>query len=119
MVMPHSFKSAQRGFSLLSLLFVAIVFAVTGVIAAQVVPTAIEYKAVLKAAQKASTGNTVVEVRNLFDKAASIDNISSIAGKDIDVSKENEKVVVKFSYQREIHLVGPAFLTLKYEGKSN
>jgi hypothetical protein len=26
--------------------------------------------------------------------------------------------VVKFDYQREIHLVGPAFLTLKYTGQS-
>jgi Tfp pilus assembly major pilin PilA len=119
MVMPHSFKSAQLGFSFLGMVFVAIVFALTGVITAQVVPTAIEYQAIIKAAQKASAGNTVVEVRALFDKAASIDNISSISGKDIDVSKENDKVVVKFSYQREIHLVGPAFLTLKYEGKSN
>jgi hypothetical protein len=27
-------------------------------------------------------------------------------------------VVVSFAYQREIHLVGPAFLTLKYTGQS-
>jgi hypothetical protein len=27
-------------------------------------------------------------------------------------------VVVAFEYQREIHLVGPAFLTLKYAGRS-
>jgi Tfp pilus assembly major pilin PilA len=118
MFMTYSFPGSQRGFSLFGMLFVAIVLAVTGVIAAQVAPTAIEYQAVIKAAQKASEGNTVVEVRNIFDKVASIDNISSINGKDIDVTKENDKVVVSFAYQREIHLVGPAFLTLKYVGRS-
>jgi len=88
------------------------------VVVAQIIPTAIEYQAVLKAAQKATDGNTVVEVRSIFDKAAAIDNISSVSGKDIEVTKENDKVVVSFAYQREIHLVGPAYLTMKYAGRS-
>jgi hypothetical protein len=88
-------------------------------VVAQVIPTAIEYQAILKAAQKATDGNTVVEVRSIFDRAAAIDNISSITAKDIDVTKENDKVVVSFAYQREIHLFGPAFLTLKYAGRSH
>jgi len=97
---------------------VGAVLAVTGVVVAQIIPTAIEYQAVLKAAQKASEGNTVVEVRSIFDKAAAIDDISSIGGKDIEVTKENDRVVVSFAYQREIHLAGPAYLTMKYAGRS-
>jgi Tfp pilus assembly major pilin PilA len=116
--MSRSVTSGQRGFSLIGFLFVGGVLAVTGVVVAQIIPTAIEYQAVLKAAQKATDGNTVVEVRNIFDKAAAIDNISSVSGKDIEVTKENDKVVVSFAYQREIHLAGPAYLTMKYAGKS-
>ncbi|MCB8746679.1 DUF4845 domain-containing protein [Rhodoferax sp. U2-2l] len=111
-------KSGQHGFSLLGFLFVGGVLAVTGVVVAQVIPTVIEYQAVLKAAQKASDGSTVVEVRSIFDRAAAIDNISSITARDIEVTKENEKVVVSFAYQREIHLAGPAYLTMKYAGRS-
>jgi hypothetical protein len=116
--MTHIVKAGQRGFSFLGLLFVGIVLAVSGVIVAQVIPTAIEYQAILKAANKATDGSTVAEVRTIFDRAAAIDNISSVTAKDIEVTKENDKVVVSFAYQREIHLVGPAFLTLKYSGKS-
>ncbi len=116
--MAHSLKSRQRGLSFIGLLFVGGVLAVTGVVLAQVAPTAIEYQEVLKAVNKAKEGTTVAEVRSIFDKAASIDNITSISGKDIDVTKENDQVVVSFAYQREIHLVGPAFLTLKYTGRS-
>jgi len=117
--MASSLKSRQRGLSFIGMLFVGGVLAVTGVVVAQVIPTAIEYQAVLKAAKKAANeGNTVAEVRSIFDKAASIDNISSISGKDLEVGKENDKVVVSFAYQREIHLAGPAFLTLKYTGHS-
>jgi hypothetical protein len=104
--------------SFIGLLVVGGLLAVTGVVVAQAIPTVIEYQAVLKAVNKAKDGNTVAEVRSIFDKAASIDNISTISGKDIEVTKENDKVVVRFAYQREIHLAGPAYLTLKYAGQS-
>jgi hypothetical protein len=114
----NKLKSGQSGLTFFGLLLIGGLLAVTGVITAQVVPTAIEYQAVIKAANKASEGNTVAEVRSTFDKAAAIDDIKSVSGKDIDVSKEGDKIVVSFAYQREIHLVGPAFLTLKYSGRS-
>jgi hypothetical protein len=116
--MTHQFKSRQRGMSFLGVLVVGGLLAVTGVIVAQVVPTAIEYQTVAKAANKAREGNSVAEVRSIFDKAAAIDNITSIAGKDLEVSKDGDKIVVGFAYQREIHLAGPAYLTLKYTGRT-
>ena len=117
--METPLKSRQRGLSFIGLLFVGGLLAVAGVILAQVVPTVIEYQAVTRAAKKAAEGNTVVEVRSLFDKAASIDNITSISGRDLDVTKENDQVVVSFAYQREIHLSGPVYLTLKYQGRTH
>ena len=111
-------KSSQAGISFIGLLFVIGVLASLGILGAQAFPTVLEYQAVLKAVQKASGGNTVGEVRQIFDKAAQIDDIHSITGKDLDVSKEGDKVVVKFAYSREIHMFGPAYLLLKYAGQS-
>lgn len=111
-------KSRQRGLSFIGLLFVGGILAVTGVVGAQVFPTVIEYLAVKKAVDKASQGSTVAEVRVIFDKAAAIDDIGSLTGKDLDITKNGDKVVVSFSYVREIHLTGPAYLTLKYTGQS-
>ena len=102
----------------MGLLFVGGVLAVVGVVAAQVFPTFVEYQAVTKAANKASGGSSVAEVRSIFDKAADVDNISSIKGRDLEVTKDGDKIVVTFAYQREIHLTGPAFLTLKYARRS-
>jgi hypothetical protein len=112
------YKSKQRGISFIGLLFVGGIVAMAGVVAAQVFPTVLEYMAVQKAVQRAATGQSVVEVRAIFDKQTEVDAISSIKGKDLEVGKQGDKVVVKFDYQREIHLVGPAFLTLKYTGQS-
>jgi Domain of unknown function (DUF4845) len=116
--MKTPFKSRQTGLSFLGLLFVGGVLAVCGVIGAQIVPTVIEFEAVKKAVNKAAAGNTVAEVRNIFERASAIDNISSLDAKDLDVTKVADKIVVKFAYQREIHLAGPGYLILKYAGQS-
>ena len=109
-------KSRQTGLSFIGLVFVAAVLASLGVLAAQAFPTVVEYQTVLKAVQKAAAGNTVAEVRQIFDKAAEVDDIKSITGKDLEVTKEGDKVVVKFAYNKEIHMFGPAYLLLKYAG---
>lgn len=116
--MMGQLKSSQRGITFIGLLFIGGILAVTGVIVAQVVPTLIELQSIHKAVNKAREGNSVPEVRMIFEKAASIDDIKSISAKDLEVTKEGEKVVIKFAYQREIHLAGPAWLTLKYDGQS-
>lgn len=111
-------KNQQRGISLIGLLFVGGVLACAFIIGAQVAPTLIEFQAITKAATKAKDGSTVPEVRSIFDKAAQIDDINSITGKDLVVTKEGDKTVVAFAYTREIHLFGPAYLLLKYDGRS-
>jgi hypothetical protein len=113
-------KSQQRGLSIISLLFVGGVLAFGGVIAAQVAPTAIEYLAIAKAAKKvAVSGGSIPEIRANFDKAQEIDSFKAVSGKDLDISKNGEKIVVSFAYTKEIHLGGPAYLLLKYASSSD
>jgi hypothetical protein len=111
-------KRQQRGLTFLSLVVVGTLLALAGLVAAQVFPTYLEYMAVQKAVKKASAGSTVAEVRSIFDKAATIDDIRTITGKDLTVGKSGDQVVVSFDYVREIHLAGPAWLTMKYQGSS-
>lgn len=111
-------KNKQRGISFIGILFVGAVVAYAFVLGAQVLPTLIEFQAITKAATKAAAGSTVPEVRAIFDKAGQIDDIHSISGKDLEVTKEGDKTVVAFAYTREIHMAGPAYLLLKYNGRS-
>jgi Domain of unknown function (DUF4845) len=110
-------KSKQRGISFMGLLFVGIVLAFAGVIGAQVAPTLIEFQAIRKAANKAANeGTTPPDVRRIFESASAIDDFKAVNGKDLDISKVGDKVVVAFAYNKEIHLGGPAYLLLKYAG---
>lgn len=116
--MTVQLRSRQRGISFIGLIVVGSLLAMAGVVAAQIFPTFVEYQSIQKAVNKAKEGNTPAEVRVIFDKQAAVDDFKSVSGKDLVVTKEGDKVVVSFEYQREIHLTGPAWLTLKYAGRS-
>lgn len=111
-------KQHQRGLTFIGLLFFGGLIAFLGLVTVQVVPTYIEYLTIVKGVKKAAQGSTVQEVRSSFERTMAIDQISSINPSDLDVRKENDKVVVSFAYQREIHLGGPAYLVMKYQGSS-
>ena len=111
-------RSRQRGITFFGLVFVGTVLALAGVLAAQVFPTFLEYQAIQRAVNKSKDSGSVAEIRAAFDRAQAIDDFKAINGKDLEITKEGERVVVGFSYQREIHLVGPAWLTLKYSGRT-
>ncbi|RYF68293.1 MAG: DUF4845 domain-containing protein [Comamonadaceae bacterium] len=111
-------QSKQRGLSFLMLIFVVAVLAVVGLVGMQAFPTVLEYQAAVKAINKAKEGGTVQEVRSLFDRAAQVDNITSIKGSDLEVAKSGDATTVSFAYDKEFHLFGPAFLTLKYQAQS-
>lgn len=111
-------KIKQSGISFIGALFVVGVLAFVGLIGAQALPSVLEFQAITKAATKAKEGTSVAEARAIFDRATQIDDIKSITGKDLDVTKEADKTVVSFAYTKEIHIAGPAFLLLKYAGRS-
>lgn len=114
---PHTCNT-QRGASVLGVLFVVVVLGCVGIVAAQVIPTLIEYQAIDKAANQAKEGTTVPEVRAIFDRVQAVEDFTAVSGKDLDVQRSGTRMVVAYAYEREIHLVGPAFLVLRYKGQS-
>lgn len=109
-------RSRQRGLSFIGLVFLVAIIVSAAVIGAQSVPVFLEYQAITKAANKAAAeGNTVAEVKASFDRSAAIDDLKSVSGSDLEVTKVNDKIVVGFEYSREIHLVGPAYLVYRFK----
>jgi len=124
--MPRACRTvrAERGITLIGLLLWAIVVAFVALIIVRVLPTINEYSTILRAVQKIAKDapGTVAEARKAFERQKEIEySISSIEAKDLQVTKENEKVVIRFAYDKEIELFEPVFLLIKYrgEGRSN
>ena len=112
---------SQRGVTLFGLLFWAIIIGFFALVGLRVLPTVNEYFTIKRAVEKiaASGASTVPEIRSAFEKQVQIEySIVSITGKDLDITKVNDKVVITFAYNKEIELMSPVFLLIKYEGRS-
>ena len=112
---------AQRGVSLFGLMFWALALGFLGYVAVRTLPTMNEYFTIQRAINQIAGGapQTVAEVRQAFDRQKDVEySIASIGGKDLVITKENDKVVIAFAYDKEIPLYGPVFLLIKYEGRS-
>ncbi|WBY00886.1 DUF4845 domain-containing protein [Ramlibacter tataouinensis] len=112
--MKNSSMARQAGISFIGLVVVIAVLAGAGVLVAQAVPTMIEFQAVVKAIEKSKDAGSPAEVRVAFEKAAQIDDIKSVGPKDLEITRANDRNVVKVAYNKEIHMFGPAYLMLKY-----
>ena len=113
--------SRQRGVTLFGLMFWAILIGIVTLITLKVLPTVNEYFTIKRAVEKIAKDGltTVPEIRTAFEKQKEIEySIKSISGKDLDITKANDKVVIKFAYNVEIDLFDPVFLLIKYEGQS-
>lgn len=111
----------QRGVSMFGLMFWALLIGFFAYVAVVTFPTVNEYATIKRTVEKIAAENpsTVAEVRSSFDRQKSIEySISSIGGKDLEVTKENDRVVIAFAYDKEVALFGPVYLLLKYEGRS-
>lgn len=109
----------QRGLSLISVVLLAVVAVAVMAVGSQSVPMFLEYQAVQKAVNKAAgEASSVAGLRSSFDRAAQIDDIRTISGADLEVSKDGDRFEASFDYEREIHLVGPAYLVYRFSGSS-
>ncbi len=123
---PQSFASGpvlrrrQRGLSLVGLLLVAAIVIAVAVVVMRVVPSALEYMAIKGAVEKVATSGapSARELQVAFDRFAAIDDIKSIAGRDLIIEKVDGATVVSFAYEKRIELAGPVSLLIEYRGSS-
>jgi hypothetical protein len=116
MATPHLAKR-QRGLSIVGLIFVGGIVVVLLLIGARLVPAITEYIAVERAVQKIKNeANTVPEIRSAFERHAVIDDIKSITSRDLDITKDNDRIVISYAYSYQIQLLDNVRLVIDFSG---
>ena len=111
----------QRGLTLFGLMFWALLIGFAAYLVVRILPTVNEYLTIQSSVEKIARAQpaTVAEARQAFDKQRDLEySISSITSKDLIITKENDKVVVGYAYDKLIPIYGPVFILIKYEGRS-
>ena len=120
--MHGKFGSSRRqaGLGIISLIFVGLIIVALLIIGAKLVPAITEYLAIEKAVKQIRIdASTVPELRKAFDRYAQIDDIKSITGKDLDITKESDKVVISYAYSYQIPIADNVRLVIDFSGATS
>ena len=115
-------KKSQKGITLMGLLVAGIVVVFVAIGGLKVAPAYIEYFKVRKAVTAIAAGNagqTVADVRRSFDLRAAVDDIDVITGKDLEISKDGNELVVAANYTKTIPLFGNISLLINFAASSS
>lgn len=109
----------QKGMSIWLVLVMGALLFIVGGAALRVLPTFLEYRSVLSALDQAvKAGTEPREIQKAFERAATIENITSITGADLIIDKTSEGVVASFAYERRVPLAGPVNILMDYRGSA-
>lgn len=116
-VSTPGFASTQRGISLVGLIVILAVLGFVGILAAKIAPAYMENATINKAINDAkANGGSVAEMQRSFNKAAEVQDITSIRSTDLIISRETGDTEISYAYEKVIPLVGNASLVLAFEG---
>ena len=112
----------QRGLSLIGFMIIAALAAGVLLVGFKSVPAINEYMAVKRVvnrvAEEGTGGASIQQMRVSFDRGAQIDDITSINGKDLNIFKEGNTVVIDVKYAREVPIAGIVSLLFNFDVSS-
>lgn len=114
-------RHKQRGISLGGLLMGSVILIAVAMLGLKMAPSYIEFYAIKKAVQAIAAekrGATVADIRKAWDARASIDDISTVKGTDLEITKEGSEVVLVAAYRKEIALAGNVGLFIDFRAAS-
>ncbi|HWT55000.1 MAG TPA: DUF4845 domain-containing protein [Rhodocyclaceae bacterium] len=114
----------QHGFTLTQLLLGCVFGGVIVLLVIKLAPEYIEFykiRADVTAIAQEANGNpnaTVADIRRAFERRAEIDQITTFKSSDLDISKDGNRVVVEFAYERKVHLFKNISVLIDFAGSS-
>jgi hypothetical protein len=115
-------KSKQSGLSLIGVLIVGAFLAFVLLVAFRTVPAINEYLAIQRiirlVAEEGNGGVPIAELRRSFDRRGQIDDVVTIRGTDLEITKRGGKVVIETDYSRKVPVVANVSLLIDFQASS-
>ncbi len=116
-------KKQQQGATFLGMLFIAACIVFVAIIGVKMVPSYIEFFSIKKILVSMRNAGEMKEgpkeIRAAFDRRASIDNITSIKGDELEISKDGEEALVTATYSVKVPLMGNVSACMDFKTASS
>jgi len=121
--MYPSASKKQQGVSLSGLMIWSFVLILVSIVGMKLIPAYLENatikRTLLAVATESNIRTSNEEIRQSFNRKASIDDIKAINGRDIVIDKKSDKVVLSTSYSVKIPLFANISLYIDFTAASN
>ena len=114
---------SQSGLSLIGVMIGGAVLAALLLVGLKLIPVISEYMGV-KRSMAAVVGGanpqtaTVSELRSAFTKRAMVDDVTTITASDVDITKEDGRIVMSIEYSRKVKLFGNVSLLIDFSAST-
>ena len=113
----------QRGMGLLALIFWALISVLVFIVVLKLIPVYKENLAIKTTLSDIASDSVIQnkekwEIRKFFNERAEIDNISSVNGSDLEVEKEDGKIVLGIAYSVKTPLFANISLNISFNESS-
>lgn len=108
----------QHGVTLIGFIFLIAIVGALGIIAFRSIPIYSEYftvKKIINSINVESNDATPTDIRNQFILKASADYVSDIKAKDLDITRENGKIIISVAYSKTVPLFHNVSLLFDFE----
>lgn len=114
---------SQSGVSLIGVMIGGAVLAALLLVGLKLIPVISEYMGV-KRSMVAVVGGanpqtaTVSELRSAFTKRAMVDDVTTVTASDLDITKEDGRIVMSIEYSRKVKLFGNVSLLIDFSAST-
>ena len=114
---------SQSGVSLIGVMVGGAVLAALLLVGLKLIPVVSEYMGV-KRSMAAVVGGanpqtaTVSELRSAFTKRAMVDDVTTVTASDLDITKEDGRIVMSIEYSRKVKLFGNVSLLIDFSAST-
>lgn len=115
-------KKNEQGLSLIGLLIVASLLGAVLLVGFRAVPAVTEYFAIKRivkvVAEEGDNGVPTPDLRRSFERRGQLDDVVTVKGTDLEISKQGGKTVVEIAYERRVPLAGNVSLVFDFQASS-
>lgn len=116
-------KKNQQGMTFFGVMFVGMIIVFGAILLMKLIPPYLEFWSVQKvigvmAKDSGLPGMTPQEIRSSFDRRATIDNVTVINGRDLEITKERGETVISASYSVTVPIAGNMSALIEFEAST-
>jgi len=103
-------------------LVTAVILILVALLGFKIGPAYVEYYSIQKQIKLVASEVTVVDrrtVENAYDRRAAIENLTAISPKDLEISKDGDKIIISVDYSVKVPLFGNLSACMDFSASSD